>query len=125
VSVAAVTLDDHLATDGELRTAMWVDVEGASGSVLRGARVTLTHTDVVIVEVEERQVWEGAHWLRPTVVEYLVERGLVPVARDLQSRFQHNIVFVRDDLVTRPDIAHRLDRWGDELLALTSTRPPS
>ena len=43
----------------------------------------LADTAVLIIEVEERPVWDGDHWLRPAVVDYLAEHGLVPVARDL------------------------------------------
>ena len=37
-------------------------------------------------------------WLRADVVSYLYDRGLIPVARDYQSRYQYNIVFVHRDL---------------------------
>ncbi len=75
----------------------------------------LADTDVLIIEVEERPFWDGDPWLRPTVVEYLHGHGLRPVARDLQSRFQHNIVFIREALAERTDVRARLDRWAHDV----------
>ena len=121
VSIPAITLDDYFAAEGRRRTAMWVDVEGASGGVLRGAHNMLDDTDVLIIEVEERPVWDGDHWLRPAVVGYLHDHGLTPVARDLQSRFQHNIVFARATLAERADVRARLDRWAHDVSKLSVT----
>jgi hypothetical protein len=54
------------------------------------------------------------------VVEYLLDHGLTPVARDLQSRFQHNVVFVRGDLLDCSRVKARLGRWADDVSALGS-----
>jgi FkbM family methyltransferase len=123
VSVPLVTLDAYFDDDGRRRTALWIDVEGGTGEVLRGARRLLTDTTVLITEVEERPTWEGDHWLRPAVVEFLHRRGLTPVARDLQSRFQHNIVFIRTELLVDPRVTARIDRWAQDLGRLVRTAP--
>jgi FkbM family methyltransferase len=115
VLVPAVTLDGYFEADRGRPTAIWIDVEGASGDVLRGAQHLLSDTAVVIIEVEERPVWAGDHWLRPSIVSFLHQHGLTPVARDLQSRFQHNIVLVRGDLLDRPAIRARLARWAHDV----------
>jgi len=61
-----------------------------------------------MVEVEDRALWHGGQWMRTDVVSHLYDRGLVPVARDFQSRYQYNIVFVR---ATALDEFDRL-RWA-------------
>ena len=82
---------------------MWVDVEGACGLVLPGARDLLAKTAVLMIEVEEQQFWGAEHWLREQVVSYLFDLGLVPVARDFEYRYQYNIVFVRAELLAGPN----------------------
>lgn len=109
VTVDAVTLDGYLGE--QRRTAMWVDVEGASSNVLLGATDTLAVTDVVMIEVEERAKWTGQQWMRREVVEFFDSCDLVPIARDRQSRQQFNIVFVRRDLADRPGVAEALSRF--------------
>ncbi|MFW2335258.1 FkbM family methyltransferase [Ilumatobacter sp.] len=109
VTVAAAMLDDEIASEG--RVAMWVDVEGAVAEVLGGAHRTLGRTDLVIVEVEEVERWVGQRWLASDVVEQLARRGLRAVARDMQSRWQFNILFVRDELLADGSIEDRIAAW--------------
>ncbi len=116
VEVEAVTLDSFFAerdggTISPARVACWVDVEGASSMVLRGAQALLGRTDVLMIEVEGRPAWDGQEWLWADVVEFVRGFGLVPIARDAQSRFQFNIVFVRDSLVKSPQVRRRLHAW--------------
>ena len=110
VTVDAITLDDHIGSLAmpDATIAMWVDVEGALSQVLGGAAQTLLHTDVLMVEVETVRRWNEQRWLAGDVVEALAEAGLVAVARDVQSRHQHNIVFVRDSLLDDTDVADML-----------------
>jgi FkbM family methyltransferase len=108
VTVEATTLDTWFADHEYTSNAMWVDVEGAVEGVFTGGKQTLERTGVVIVEVEDRALWHGEQWLRSDVVSHLYDRGLVPVARDFQSRYQYNIVFVR---ATALDEIDRL-RWA-------------
>jgi FkbM family methyltransferase len=99
VKVPATTLDHHFRDDDFGRAGLWMDVEGAAGPVLHGGQSTLDRTAVAIVEVEDRPMWGDQAWLRPQVLSFLYDRGLVPVARDFQSRYQYNIVLVRADLI--------------------------
>ncbi len=115
VTVEGVTLDSYLGAPDGVSTALWVDVEGASAGVLRGAAALLQDTSVMIVEVEERPAWEGQQWLAPDVIAYLRRFGLVPVARDRQSRFQFNIVFVRANCLRHPPVSGAIGRWQSAL----------
>jgi FkbM family methyltransferase len=99
VTVAATTLDDFFADSDHERCALWVDVEGAAASVLGGGRHLLERAQVVMIELEDREFWEGA-WRAPQVMRFLMDRGLVPIARDFEFKHQYNVVFVRDELLT-------------------------
>jgi FkbM family methyltransferase len=126
VTVEATTLDRFFAADNFSRAALWVDVEGATGQVLRGARGVLDRSAVVILEVEERQYWES-QWLRRQTVSYLYDRGLLPYARDFQSRYQYNIVFVRSELMDHDRLRWLLARHLSSAAArrpAASTLPP-
>lgn len=96
VIVKAVTLDTFFATDTSNRCAMWVDVEGAIGLVIGGAQEFLKKVELIMVEVEETNFWEG-QWLAADVVKSLAAYGLLPIARDFESPtgLQYNMVFTR------------------------------
>ena len=118
VEVAAVRLDRFFASTIDRpaeRCAMWVDVEGALAPVLEGAGKLLDCVDLMFVEVEDRPIWED-QWLRQDVLAYLEGFGLVPVARDYQSRYQYNIVLARRDLLNNARfrflLAEHLSRSG-------------
>ncbi len=102
VTVDGTTLDAFLADSNYENAAVWIDVEGACGFVLPGARELLAKAAVLIVEVEDHEYWGMQQWLREQVVSYLFDSGLVPVARDFQSTHQYNIVFVRAALLDGP-----------------------
>jgi FkbM family methyltransferase len=109
VTVRAVLLDDEI--DGDGRVAMWVDVEGAVAEVFGGATSVLARTDVLIVEVEAVERWVGQRWMSGDVVDQLASTGLRAVARDMQSRLQYNIVFVREELLADGQMDTRISTW--------------
>ena len=100
VTVPAVTLDDVLgdaiAPDGA-GVMLWIDVEGAALSVLRGAREVLNRTLALMIEVEAHAFWEGEPSLVP-VLDELRGAGFVALIRDREfGEAQFNILFVRKD----------------------------
>jgi FkbM family methyltransferase len=107
VTVEATSLDTFFADHDYSSCAMWIDVEGALEGVLTGGASTLDKASIVIVEIEDRSMWGSGQWMREDVVSYLYDHGLVPVARDFQSRYQYNIVFIRQTVL---DSAERV-RW--------------
>ena len=111
VEVEAVTLDGWFGAPTGHRTALWIDVEGASSAVLGGASSLLGETDVLIVEVEERVTWEGQQWLRNDVIAVLATHDMIPIARDQQSRYQFNILFVRDARRDEVVVRRALATW--------------
>lgn len=79
-------------------TALWIDVEGSAGEVLRGAEEALRSgcVKLVMVEVETKQLWNG-QMLFSDVQDYLASFQLLPVARDAQmGNTQFNVVFAKE-----------------------------
>lgn len=98
VTVPAVSLDDFLrdaiARD-QAEVMLWIDVEGAALSVLRGAQEVLERTLALVVEVEAHAFWEGEPSLVP-VLDELRAAGFVALLRDREfGEAQFNILFVR------------------------------
>lgn len=107
VSVRATTLDAFFADDTYQTCCIWMDVEGAVGLVLSGAARTLERTAFLMVEVEDRPLWQG-QWLCPQVASFLHDAGFIAVARDFQSRYQYNLVFVRDTFLNHDRVCNAL-----------------
>lgn len=112
VGVSATSLDECFEPAGNVSFALWIDVEGATRPLLRGGAAVLHRTAVLIVEVEERSIW-GGQATRADVVDVLSRHGLVPVARDFQSRYQFNLVFVRRELAGSPEMRAVLRAAGE------------
>jgi FkbM family methyltransferase len=114
-TVASRSLDDFFATKvrdlRDCRFALWIDVEGAAELVLLGAEMVLRTTVAIFVELEGYPFWRQQR-TADRVIEFLMERGFVPVARDREyGDDQFNVLFrhnadrdALDDLVRRPRI---------------------
>ena len=99
IPVQIITIDHFLAEKG-LRgqpLAVWIDVEGATGDVLRGMVSCMKDVDSLFVEVEEKRFWAN-QWLRDDVEAYLNFHGLIAVARDFEfaDDGQYNMMFKRN-----------------------------
>lgn len=105
VTVPSVTLASYLKQHRlTAKTySAWIDVEGALGLVLAGAGTALKHCQSLIVEVEEIAYWDG-QMLYAEAMAHFADAGFVPVARDFESRFQHNIVFLRPEQLRAPAV---------------------
>ncbi|MBS0564813.1 MAG: FkbM family methyltransferase [Proteobacteria bacterium] len=105
VTVPSVRLATYLARHGLAgRTfSAWIDVEGALGRVMAGFGGALANCLSLIVEVEEIPYWDGQMLYAQAMAAFRGE-GFLPVARDFESRFQHNIVFLRAPLLQDPAV---------------------
>ena len=101
-TVDGVTLDAFFADQYFTSAGMWVDVEGACGLVLPGARDLLAQTAVLMIEVEEQQFWGAEHWLREQVISYL-STSAWSLWPGTSSTGTSNIVFVRAELLAGPN----------------------
>jgi FkbM family methyltransferase len=112
-TVDAVTLDDFFRDHEFESAALWVDVEGATHLVLSGAkRMLVGGVAIAIVEVEDRRFWGAEQWLHEDVISFMYDCGFSPVARDFQSRYQYNVVFVRSDLLTLDRLRWAITRFN-------------
>jgi FkbM family methyltransferase len=95
-------------------SALWIDVEGASGDVLVGGwRALLSFVQCAMIEVEERKFWEG-QWLANDVREFMARLGFVNVARDLETEHQYNCIFIRQE--REDDAMVAVSNYADYLL---------
>lgn len=111
VTVPSVRLETYLAKPslkGRSFSA-WIDVEGALGKVTAGFGSVLRNCQSLIVEVEEARYWQD-QMLVLDAMRYFAGQGLVPVARDFESAHQYNLVYLRKDVLARPDVRLALAR---------------
>jgi len=94
VTVNASRLDTFFPADTFNRCAIWMDVEGASRQVLKGATSILPQVDALFIEVQDRPGWEN-QWLSSDVMQFLADFDLMPICRDFQARYLYNILFLR------------------------------
>ncbi len=97
--VKMVTVD-HFAAEHGLAgrpTALWIDVEGYAYEVLSGASRTLEDTQLLMIEVEDKEFWIGQK-TAPAVKRLLIQAGFIPVARDFEFKSQYNVIFLRPAL---------------------------
>jgi hypothetical protein len=124
VVLDGVTLDEFFADQTFTNAAMWIDVEGACGIVLPGARDLLARSALVMIEVEEQPFWGAEQWLRGRVASYLFELGFVPVARDFEFAHQYNIVFVHTDVLNAANrVFNELGRFMSQVYAGPERKP--
>jgi FkbM family methyltransferase len=108
LTVDGVTLDDFFSDPDEAPVGLWIDAEGASGQVLMGATKLLQRTQLILIEVEEEQIWER-QWRSLDVIEFFLEAGFVPITRDAEYNQQYNVIFVSDDVYELPDVMWSLE----------------
>jgi FkbM family methyltransferase len=134
VTVAGSSLADFLAEEnliGAPSTA-WIDVEGAMGQVLTGLGEHAAQFQLLHCEVEDAEIWSG-QWTANRVFDWLEERGFVAVARDFERPSQFNVLFLRQSLLSKPEIeaavagyrslcAQTRSRWNTPRLWLSRLR---
>ncbi|CAO3459655.1 FkbM family methyltransferase [Azospirillum largimobile] len=107
--VASTTLDDFHAAEG-LRgrsISAWIDVEGASELVLKGASHALQDVQSLFIEMEDAEFWVS-QWRSGQVLDFLMAHGLYPVARDFEYDLQHNAIFLREPVLANGIIRYKL-----------------
>lgn len=95
-------LDEFLGNDRNRSKLMWIDVEGAVGAVLAGAKKSLSNCIALYIEVETEIRWEGQTVLAADVYDLLAPHGFIPLLRDVQrKRWQHNVLYVHESIVSK------------------------
>ena len=109
------TLDAWHERVGWPASALWIDAEGATDEVIRGASQALLRSVVCIaIELERSAGWRG-QWLAGDVIAELRKVGFHPVARDCEMPWQYNQMFVSERVMT-PRILERVRTYVDKLL---------
>ena len=117
VDVAGVRLDDVLGDEADRANVMWIDVEGAIGMVLRGAERALAACELVFVEIEPYQVWQG-QMIDLEVFEVLGRFGLIPVLRDVQRKKRgYNALFLRPERLEDEAVRAAVDRYAAAMVS--------
>jgi len=117
VEVPTSTLDDAIPGNDDGSTVLWIDVEGAVDQVLAGAAKTLEQTALLLCEVETKAIWAD-QVLSDWVYRSMNEAGFTAVSRDCQKSFQHNALFVRNDLLKNPTVTATVARHNTQLLEI-------
>jgi len=112
-SVKAVRLDQFFSYSSFSSAAIWMDVEGATKQVLLGSENILYKVDALFIEVEDSKFWNG-QWLAKDVFRMLYKYNFIPLARDFQSRYQYNIIFIKKDLYWRARIRYFFTMFASE-----------
>lgn len=105
LTVPSARLDSFLASnrlEGRSFSA-WIDVEGALGKVTAGFGTALQSCLSLIVEVEDVSYWQD-QMLVHDVMLYFAGQSMVPVARDFEAPHQYNLVYLRKDILDRPEV---------------------
>lgn len=123
ITVPCDTIDNRFSTliGSDNTIAMWVDVEGMAYQVFTGASSILTHTKIVLVELEDRDYWGNQH-LSTDVVEYLYHKGFLPIARDFEWLGQYNVIFVHNDLLGNYQFRELLAQYYSNLRKSSDNR---
>lgn len=112
IEVPTRRLDAIPGLAGSGPTALWIDVEGATGRVLQGAAGLLGSVVLLHTEAEWEPIWAGQK-LAGDLVELLAGHALVPVFTGMKrSGRQGNLVFARREL------AAELSGFGPQAAAL-------
>lgn len=115
--VEAEPIDEFIGRDRERKNVMWIDVEGAIGSVLDGAGATLESCIAVYAELEPSgDRWPG-QLIDVDVFRRLEAFRLFPILRDVQRKgWQYNALFIKDELFADERVARMIERYSKALL---------
>lgn len=101
IRVPTRRLDGLPGLVGAGRSALWIDVEGATYQALRGASRLLESVILLHTEAEWEEAWTGQK-LAGDLEQLLAEHGLVPVFTGMKRQLpQGNIVFARRELAAQ------------------------
>jgi FkbM family methyltransferase len=123
VTVASTSVDEIIANHpAQAPAAIWIDVEGAAGDVLFGAKEALKKDIAVLyIELEKTQAWKG-QWTAEDISRHLNEYRFIPLARDMQTPWQYNQLYVKQNVLEKPNVISLFRRFLASLLSKDETR---
>jgi len=111
------TIDSLVEQRGKNNVALWLDVEGAAGEVLFGAKNSLATGKIstLYVELENKASWSG-QWVCSDVRKYLSSYGLEPICRDNEAVNQFNEIYVHQSYLEH--VTTSFEHYVSELVAV-------
>lgn len=100
VDVESITLDSYIDNRESPTVFAWVDLEGQLGRALDGGAEFFKNLSALFIEVEEVEYWQGQRGYNE-IMNYFLDCGLVPIARDREHGAQHNVILVRDTCINK------------------------
>ncbi|WP_375463481.1 FkbM family methyltransferase, partial [uncultured Methylobacterium sp.] len=123
INVNAITLHTAIvravnSSNIDSKIALWIDVEGATYDVLVGSdKLVQENISVVFAELNDTQAYESSA-TSIKVIDYMLNAGFVPIARDNEWQDAWNIVFIHESLV--PSLQEIILPWLAEEARLIS-----
>ena len=108
----SINLDDE-----QQNIALWIDVEGAAMQVLEGCSKCLSRTSLIFIEVEEYEYWQDSA-SADDIINELISRNFIPVARDYNYHKQFNLLFVNFNKLN--DTARLINSFYNDLQLLSA-----
>lgn len=110
VTCECSTLDRLHENLGWPSSVLWIDVEGAVGEVIRGGIRALDRSvQCAVIELEKSSYWSG-QWLAADVVGFMEQMGFHALARDVETSWQYNQIFIKRNLITA-SIANEVTKY--------------
>ncbi len=92
---------DHLVISEpiEFKSSLWIDVEGLTLQVLKGAEALFTKKQFAIIhlELETVEFWNGQSPVGD-ISDFLMSRDYLPIIRDNEYGNQFNVIYIHADL---------------------------
>lgn len=112
VEVESTTIDAFFDSEkiNGLNAAVWIDVEGATESVLKGGKCSIKNFGTILIEVEDDEKWKN-QWLSMDVVKFLLDNNFSPVARDFEYSSQYNILFCNNNIIGLSKIRSCMEKY--------------
>lgn len=116
------TLDVWHERLGWPTSAVWIDAEGATEEVIRGAsRALRSSIACVFVEMEKSAGWKD-QWLAGDVIAAMESFGFRPLARDCETVWQYNQIFICGRAMSA-SVVKSVGKYIDRLLGGSPPHP--
>jgi FkbM family methyltransferase len=100
IVVQAVSLDNWCKENIVQPQILWMDAQGAEGSILKGAKDILPSVKVILTEVGVKPYYIG-HELKPDIDKYLNSFGFIEMvkSRKLGHEYEMDTIYIKRELM--------------------------
>ena len=100
IEVESKTLENVIIENNLDGISLWIDTEGLTLNVLKSAGRQVDKVNLIFAEVEDINYWRNQS-SAVDVFKYCYENNFVAIARDMDGRGQYNVIFVRDNEISK------------------------